>query len=336
MLPARDKIVERIRRKQYSLEEYLIGIRAGDKVVLSQAITLVESSLLSDKSLIEDLIQACYGFEAKSKRIGITGSPGVGKSTFIESYGQLLIREGHRVAVLAIDPSSPLSMGSILGDKTRMDSLAREEAAFIRPTAAGISLGGVARKTREVMILCEAAGYDHILIETVGVGQSETMVRSMTDLFLLLIQPGAGDSLQGIKRGIVELADLICVSKADGELLEVARDARSQYEQAVHFLQKKEFGWETKVILSSSVLPDGLKTVHLAIQEYMTFMQESERLKTMRAEQLKFWLHETWRVAILDRYLQSSGFQDAMQNAENQVINGVWSPFYAADQMLNF
>src|SRR5210317_2149797 len=240
-------------KKRLEASEYIEGVLKGDRVVLSRAITVIESNLSSDKRLAKEIIQAILPHSGNSIRIGITGVPGVGKSTFIEAFGKLLIRMGHRVAILSIDPSSQRTKGSILGDKTRMEELANMPEAYIRPSASGDTLGGVANKTGETMLLCEAAGYDIILIETVGVGQSETAVHGMTDFFLLLMLSGAGDELQGIKKGIMEMADMLVIHKADGDNIKKSQMAKIQYQNALHIFPLAESGW-TPVVSTASAL----------------------------------------------------------------------------------
>jgi LAO/AO transport system kinase len=245
--------------KRLPLVEYRNGILSGDRAILSRAITLVESSLDSDADLASQLVQEILPKTGNSIRIGITGVPGVGKSTFIESFGKLLVDKGHQVAVLAVDPSSQKTKGSILGDKTRMDQLAADKRAFIRPSPTGTTLGGVSAKTREAMLLCEAAGFDVILIETVGVGQSETAVKGMVDFFLLLMLAGAGDELQGIKKGIMEMADALFINKAEGKNLLEAKKAKANYSNALHLFPLGENSWSPKVLLGSSVDGTGLE-----------------------------------------------------------------------------
>ena len=240
-------------KNRLDLKTYQEGILSGNRRVLSQAITLVESTLESDQILASELVQSVIANTGRSIRIGITGVPGVGKSTFIEAFGKLLLDLGKRVAVLAIDPSSQLTRGSILGDKTRMENLSADKRAFIRPSPSGTTLGGVSGKTREAMLLCEAAGFDVILVETVGVGQSETAVKNMVDYFLLLMLAGAGDELQGIKKGIMEMADGLVIHKSDGENLDLAKKAKTNYQNALHLLPESERGWYPSVILASSI-----------------------------------------------------------------------------------
>ena len=251
-----ENAVENFRRSRKQLptiNEFVQGIKEGSRALLSQAITLIESALPEHQSLSQELIKRCLPLSGKSIRIGITGVPGAGKSTFIESFGGFLTAKGHHLAVLAIDPSSERSGGSILGDKTRMEELSADERAFIRPSPSGGTTGGVARKTRESIILCEAAGYDTIIVETVGVGQSETAVHSMVDFFLLLMIPGAGDELQGMKRGIMEMADMIVINKADGDTLTLARKAKTEYTNAMHLFPLPPSGWAPAVLTCSSL-----------------------------------------------------------------------------------
>ncbi|MCB0637133.1 MAG: methylmalonyl Co-A mutase-associated GTPase MeaB, partial [Lewinella sp.] len=246
------------RRSRRSADDYVQGVLSGDRVVLSQAVTLVESTLPADREQAHALLDACLPHTGRSFRLGITGVPGVGKSTFIEAFGLELLAAGYRLAVLTIDPSSQLTRGSILGDKTRMARLAQREEAYIRPSAAGDALGGVAAKTRELILLCEAAGFDFIIVETVGVGQSEVAVHALTDFFLLLLLPGGGDELQGIKRGVVEMADLIAVNKADGERTAAARQARVEYARALHLFPPKPSGWTARAVTCSATTGAGV------------------------------------------------------------------------------
>lgn len=272
---------------------YLEGILEGNRTILSQAITLVESTSIQHQAVAQEIIEKCLPFSGNSMRIGITGVPGVGKSTFIESMGMYITTLGHKLAVLAIDPSSERSKGSILGDKTRMEDLTRNANAFIRPSPSTGSLGGVARKTRESMILCEAAGFDVIFIETVGVGQSETTVHSMVDFFLLLMLAGAGDELQGIKRGIMEMADSIVITKADGQNIDKARMAMMEYKNALHLFPRTESGWIPEVTTSSSLGNIGIENVWKITQKYFNFIKETNFIDKKRNEQSKYWMYET-------------------------------------------
>lgn len=261
--------------KREDLQDLAEGIKSGNRVSLSRAITLAESSLEDHQKLAHKLIQEVISLTGNSKRIAITGVPGVGKSTFIESFGKLLTQNGHKVAVLAIDPSSSLSRGSILGDKTRMEDLARNPNAFIRPSATGGHLGGVASRTYEAMLLCEAAGFDIILIETVGVGQSETLVNDITDIFLFLQIPGAGDELQGIKRGIMEMTDLIFVNKVDDFGIDKTKDVKVTLARSLQFLPNKPSGWKRKVLLGSGLNSKGLAEVWESVQDYFNIVQSN-------------------------------------------------------------
>lgn len=280
-----------MKRKQLNLNDYIEGIEKADISILSRAISLVESKNPEHQSLAKELIKSVFNKTGKAKRIGISGTPGVGKSTFIESFGTYLTGLGLKVAVLAIDPTSYKTGGSILGDKTRMNKLASDKNAFVRPTPSGTTLGGVANKTRESMLLCEAAGYDVIIIETVGVGQSEVTVSKIVDFFLLLMQPGGGDDLQGIKRGILELADLVAVNKADGDGETLANVARREYETAVHILRSSE-DWEPKVLACSGLTGLGLEDIWNNINDFYSKMSANTQLKNKRDEQIHKWMHE--------------------------------------------
>ncbi|MBA4299929.1 LAO/AO transport system kinase [Algoriphagus alkaliphilus] len=277
-------------KKRLELIDFQKGIISGNRAILSQAITLVESTLDSDQELASQLVQSLITHSGKSIRIGITGVPGVGKSTFIEAFGKMLLDLGKKVAVLAIDPSSQLTKGSILGDKTRMENLAADKRAFIRPSPSGTTLGGVSGKTREAMLLCEAAGFDVILVETVGVGQSETAVKNMVDFFLLLMLAGAGDELQGIKKGIMEMADALLIHKADGENIEPAKKAKVNYQNALHLLPNAEKNWNPKVLLASSTTGLGLEKAWELISQYKDAMTENGFWETNRATQRINWL----------------------------------------------
>lgn len=326
------------RRKLRPAGEYVQGIAGGNRVVLGQAITLIESTLPEHRQVAQEIISLCMpqpdSHRRRSIRIGITGSPGVGKSTFIEVLGEYLLEQGRRLAVLAIDPSSKLSKGSILGDKTRMEKLAASEAAFIRPSPAGDSLGGVARKTRESIILCEAAGYDTIIIETVGVGQSETAVHSMADFFLLLLLPGAGDELQGIKRGIVEMADLIAVNKADGERLALAKRARQEYRNALHLFPPKESGWAPKVEICSATTGLGIPEAWQLVAEYEKKTRENGYFERNRREQAHYWLHESINHQLLAAFAQDPAVRERLKEVERAVREGKQSPFQGAEELV--
>ncbi|XDD52436.1 methylmalonyl Co-A mutase-associated GTPase MeaB [Leptospira sp. WS92.C1] len=313
-------------------EEFVKGILSGDRVMLSRAITLVESSLPSHKELAEKIIDACLPHSGNSIRVGITGIPGVGKSTFIESFGMYTISQGKKLAVLTIDPSSQISGGSILGDKTRMSELSRNDSAFIRPSPSGESLGGVARKTRETIYLCEAAGFDTIFVETVGVGQSETAVHSMVDLFLLLLIAGAGDELQGIKRGIMEMADLFAVTKADGDNKTRAELTRVETQSAIHFFPANESGWIPKVLSCSSLSGAGISEIWKQIEEYEKTLKSNGYFETKRRNQAKYWLEETVSEHLMGDFY--TRMKDLYSDLETKVSEHRISSFQAAENLV--
>lgn len=321
------------RRQGLTVDTILEGILKGDRTSLGDGITLVESAKPADREKSIELIKACLTKGGNSIRIGITGVPGVGKSTFIESFGNLLVEKGLRVAVLAIDPSSSKSGGSILGDKTRMQELSQRQEVFIRPTAAGVTLGGVARSTREAIILCEAAGYDFIIVETVGVGQSETSVKSMVDFFLLLMLSGAGDELQGIKKGIMEMADALVVTKADGDNVKPANLAATQYRNALHLFPPNENKWITPVFTCSSQTGDNLEKVHEVIDSFRNKMAISGWIDHNRHEQEKNWLRSTLNDMILDQFYAVPELMQKLKKIEEKLMDES-IPFYAAAEEL--
>lgn len=325
----------KIKRTQPDTPEYVEKILAGDRVFLSKAITLIESQQAKHQEQAQEIITACLPHSGKGVRIGITGTPGVGKSTFIEVLGQQLVAEGKKVGVLAIDPSSPISKGSILGDKTRMEKLSLQDSAFIRPSPAGTSLGGVARKTRETIILCEAAGFDHILLETVGVGQSEVAVHAMTDLFLLLLLPGAGDELQGIKRGIVEMADLLVINKAEEERLKLAQETERAYRNALHLYPVKASGWSPKITACSALNNKGIDKIRTLIQEYFAQVIPSGYLLQKRREQALYWFHDTIDQQLKWMLQSNESVRKAMPDIEQQVAHEELTPFQGAHLLLD-
>ena len=302
----------------------------GDKTALSTSITLLESALVSDQEKAKELLDLCLPFSGKSFRIGITGIPGVGKSSFIEEFGKIVCEKGHKLAVLAIDPSSEKTGGSILGDKTRMQDLSVREDVFIRPSAAGSTLGGVARKTRETILLCEAAGFDSILIETVGVGQSEIMVHSMVDFFLLLLLTGAGDELQGIKRGIMEMADGLVVTKADGENKKRAQLTIREIKNAIHLFPPTENGWIPEVKACSSLLKEGLDEVLEMILRFETHAKINGSFENKRNSQEQYWMHETFKELLVRGLMNSNGIANQIKSMETKVKNREISSFEAA------
>ncbi len=313
------------------------GVLAGDRRVLAQAITLVESTRADHRAQAEDLLERVLPRSGGAVRLGISGSPGVGKSTFIEALGLFLIERGHRVAVLAVDPSSQRSKGSILGDKTRMQELARAEAAFIRPSPAGGTLGGVARRTREAVLVCEAAGFDVVIVETVGVGQSETAVADMVDMFLLLLQPGAGDELQGFKRGIIELADLFVVTKADGDLAEAATRAAAAYQGALQFLRPVNPRWRPPVLSCSSVSGAGVPEIWAAVERYRETLSGGSTggdLAAKRAAQARAWMWSEVSETVLAALRAHPQVARELADLEAAVMAGRTTPAAAARRLL--
>lgn len=324
----------RVRRKQYTASEYVEGILKGNITILSQAVTLVESSRHEHQLLAQEIIEKCLPYAGNSVRIGITGVPGAGKSTSIDVFGMHLIEQGRRLAVLAIDPSSERSKGSILGDKTRMEELSRAKEAFIRPSPSAGSLGGVARKTRETIVLCEAAGFDTVFVETVGVGQSETAVHSMVDFFLLIQLAGTGDELQGIKRGIMEMADGIIINKADGDNIEKAKLAQSQFRNALHLFPPTESGWIPKVLTYSGYYKLGIKEIWDMIDEYIAYTKKNHYFEHKRNEQAKYWMYESINESLRDSFYHNEDVEKMLGTTEQQVLNSEISSFVAAKRMM--
>jgi len=324
----------RRKRKPATTEALVAGILAGQRPVIGQAITLIESSALKHRQQAQPLLDAILPHSGQSLRIGITGIPGVGKSTFIETLGLLLCKAGHRVAVLAVDPTSTLNGGSILGDKTRMQELSAHPHAFIRPSPSSCTLGGVARKTRETIYICEAAGYDIVLVETVGVGQSEVTVRSMVDCFLLLALPGAGDDLQGIKKGIMELADMIVVNKADGNNLPQAKLAANEYEKVLQFLQPATTDWHTSVLLCSAMEKTGLDTVWDTLQRFQSHTRENGTFQQRRKTQNNTWFQDLLNDALREKFLNMPAIQTSMQTVTHRIESGKLLPTQAVEQIL--
>ncbi len=318
-----------------SAQTYVDGILQSNRMILSRAITLAESMLPTDKVLANEVLQQVLPYTGKSIRIGITGVPGVGKSTFIETFGNYLTSLGKKLAVLTIDPSSERSQGSILGDKTRMETLVNQPLAYIRPSPSGKSLGGVTRSTRQAMLLCEAAGYEVILIETVGVGQSETAVKGMVDFFLLLMLAGAGDELQGIKRGIMELADAVAITKADGDTMIHAKKARVAYENALHLMPLSDSGWTPPVHLCSAIAATGIAEIWTQILHYVQLTQENNFFMHNRQTQNLLWMHEAIRQSLADAFYQNPIIQTHLPMLETQVQSGKQSAWKAAEELLN-
>jgi LAO/AO transport system kinase len=321
-------------KSRLSAQEYINGILKGDRVLLSRAITMIESNLESDKVIAKEIVQAILPKSGNSFRIGITGVPGVGKSTFIEVFGLHLIKQGYKVAILSIDPSSQRSKGSILGDKTRMEELANMDEAYIRPSASGDTLGGVANKTGETMLLCEAAGYDIILIETVGVGQSETAVHGMTDFFLLLMLAGAGDELQGIKKGIMEMADMVVINKADGDNIRKSQIARSQYQNALHIFPQSESGWSPVVSTASAIKNIGIDKVWEEISAYKKLVLENGYFHQNRNLQQVQWMYNNINEELKRLFYGSKDIASQLSMLEKEIISAKISPVKAAQKMI--
>ncbi|MCW3804052.1 methylmalonyl Co-A mutase-associated GTPase MeaB [Plebeiibacterium marinum] len=323
------------KRKLPTVDQFFEGIREGDITLLSQAVTLVESARPDHQKIAQQIIEKCLPFAGNSLRLGITGVPGAGKSTTIEALGMHVINKGGKLAVLAIDPSSERSKGSILGDKTRMEELSAHPKAYIRPSPSAGSLGGVARKTRETIILCEAAGFDTIFIETVGVGQSETAVHSMVDFFLLIMLAGAGDELQGIKRGIMEMADAIAINKADGNNVRRASMAKAEYTSALHLFPPTKSGWTPIVKTCSALENTGIAELWDMVLEYADKTNKNGYFAQRRSEQSKYWMLESINEALQSSFYHNSEIKKAINTFEQKVTDNEVSSFAAAQELLN-
>ena len=315
-------------------EELSRALREGDRRALARAITLIESSRPDHRETAFHLLKSVMPFTGTSFRIGISGAPGVGKSTFIEAFGCHLLAQGRRVAVLTIDPSSPITGGSILGDKTRMENLSRQDNAFIRPSATGGVFGGVNKRTRDALLLCEAAGFDIILVETVGVGQSETTVAGMTDMFMLLLLPGSGDDLQGIKRGVTELADMVVINKADGELIERARHTAADYQNALQFMRPYTPEWSVTVKTISAIEGSGIDDIWSAVQKYREIVIKNDGLKKRRELQAKEWLWDEVSDALIDKLKHHSGLARRVRDLEQDVVEQKAPATVAAQELV--
>ncbi|ULB34562.1 MULTISPECIES: methylmalonyl Co-A mutase-associated GTPase MeaB [Proteiniphilum] len=324
-----------LRSSTLSVTEYVEGILSGDRVILSRAVTLVESSRPEHQDMAQAIIEKCLPYAGNSIRVGITGVPGAGKSTSIDAFGIHLLKNGHKLAVLAIDPSSERSKGSILGDKTRMEKLSREHDAFIRPSPSAGSLGGVARKTRESIILCEAAGFDYLFVETVGVGQSETAVHSMVDFFLLIQLAGTGDELQGIKRGIMEMADGIVINKADGDNIDKAKMAQRQLKNALHLYPVPESGWIPEVLTYSGFYDIGIDEVWDMVHRYVDFVKLNGYFDRKRKEQAKFWMFESINEQLRNGFYRDPEIAKLLSDLEKEVLCDRKSSFVAAKEALD-
>ena len=330
------KLKARPRRRNITAAEYVEGIRKGNVTMLGQAVTLVESQLPEHQSLAQEVIEKCLPYTGNSKRIGITGVPGAGKSTSIDVFGLHVLNRGGKLAVLAIDPSSELTKGSILGDKTRMEKLSVQKDAFIRPSPSAGSLGGVARKTRETIVLCEAAGYDNIFVETVGVGQSETAVHSMVDFFLLIQLAGTGDELQGIKRGIMEMADGIVINKCDGDNVERAKLAAAQFRSALHLFPTPPSGWSPKVLTYSGYYELGIDEVWKMIDEYFEFVHKNGYFEERRRQQEKYWMYETINEQLKRHFYTNPVIEEMLAAKKQMVLSARQSSFVAASDVLDY
>ena len=326
---------KRPQRPRYSTSEYVEGILKGNKVMLSQAVTMIESALPAHQAMAAEIIEKCLPYSGRSVRWGITGVPGAGKSTSIEAFGMEILRQGHKLAVLAIDPSSELSRGSILGDKTRMEQLSVQEDAFIRPSPSGGSLGGVARKTRESIVLCEAAGFDTVFVETVGVGQSETAVHSMVDFFLLIQIAGAGDELQGIKRGIMEMSDGIAINKADGDNYQRARLAAAHFRNALQLFPMPEAGQRPQVLTYSALEQVGVREVLKMVDNYISLVRANGVFEARRRRQEKYWMRETIDEALKNHFYLNEEISALMEEKEQQVLRQEITAFRAAQDLLD-
>lgn len=321
-------------QKRLSINQYVEGILAGNRIILSRAITLIESHLAQDKILAQEVLEKTLPFTGKSIRIGITGVPGVGKSTFIESFGKHITTLNKKIAVLAIDPTSQRTSGSIMGDKTRMEELAHEPLAYIRPSPSGNSLGGVANKTRETMLLCEAAGFEVIIIETVGVGQSETVVKGMVDFFLLLMLSGAGDELQGIKRGIMEMADAVVITKADGDNIQKAKNARMEYVHALHLYPPTTNNWYPPVLTCSALEKTGLEEIWQTIEDFSTKMKQNGYWNINRQEQNLEWMHSFIKQTLESQFFDNQIVRENILPIKEQILSGKLLPIQAAQKLI--
>ncbi|MBR2866850.1 MAG: methylmalonyl Co-A mutase-associated GTPase MeaB [Alistipes sp.] len=325
----------RRKRRVMTTDEYVEGILAGNITILAQAITLIESNNPTHYAQTQEIIERCLPHSGRSVRIGITGVPGAGKSSFIEAVGNMVTSYNHKLAVLAIDPSSERSGGSILGDKTRMESICHNPNIFVRPSPSAGSLGGVARKTRETIVLCEAAGYDVIFIETVGVGQSETAVHSMVDMFMMLQISGAGDELQGIKRGIMEMADMMVITKADGENIKKAELAKAQYQGALHLFPLPDSEWRPKVYTCSSLEGTGLEEVWQGVEQYLQHIELNGYFTSNRNRQNKYWMYETINETLKSSFYNNPEIEAKMAEVEQRVLEAKLSSFIAAKELLD-
>lgn len=322
------------RPRQLTVDDYVNGVMAGDRGVLARAITLVESTSRQHEVLAQELLSRVLPHTGKANRLGVTGAPGVGKSTFIESFGCFLVDQGSRVAVLTIDPTSSRSGGSILGDKTRMERLSQLPNAFIRPSPSGESLGGVARHTRETLLLCEAAGFDVVIVESVGVGQTDIALRSMVDFFLLLLLPGGGDELQGIKKGIVEISDLVAINKADGDNRVKAEQTRAEHEPALHYIQPATAGWKTDVVLCSALTGEGVPQIWDRVLQFYSSLEPKGVIASRRKQQTLDWLADLIRDELRRRFYADPKVTARLSSLQDALLRGETTPVLAARTLL--
>lgn len=331
----RERVIKpRVKRKRLEVAEHIEGVRRGDRAIIGRTLSLMESANPDHREKAEQVLENLLPYTGQSIRLGITGVPGVGKSTFIEALGTLLTEQGHKVAVLAVDPSSELSGGSILGDKTRMEKLSRNPRALVRPSACGGWLGGVARGTRESILIVEAAGYDVVIVETVGVGQSETQVASMVDFFLLLMIAGGGDELQGIKRGIVEMADAIAINKADGDNIDRTRVARNQAHGALRLLRPQTEGWEVPVLMCSSITGLGIDEIWKTVERHRGLLEDTGKLQEKRSQQALYWMKQAIEYYLIDHFYRHPGVAEHIGSVRQEVLKGKVSPFSAAERLV--
>lgn len=323
-----------IRRKSLSIDDYVNGVLSGNRTIIARTITLIESNSPKHFELSQKVLKKLLPFSGNSIRIGITGVPGAGKSTFIEALGNKLIKENHKIAVLAVDPTSSITKGSVLGDKTRMEVLSRNENCFIRPSPSAGKLGGVTRKTRETIVVCEAAGFDIILVETVGVGQNEITVRSLVDYFLLLKIAGAGDELQGIKKGVIELADALVINKADGDNVTRAEIARQEFSRALHYLKSPTEGWNPQVFKTSATQNEGIDEVWENIMLFKDTVQKNNFFYIRRNKQLIAWVHTLIKENLYNQFYRNDDIIKHIPMIENKVLEGKIPPTFAAQKLL--